>query len=130
MAVITEVRFRPDSSTSHANYSPSRNPDMNVAETTKYDGITVSQSYGGKIYTNERYGKQLEYELSYTNLSEADKSKLEVLVNQVKGRKLAFQFSADGGSSYIDVRFTANDLKFTQTAYSIYSTTFTIRQEI
>ena len=103
---------------------------MNVAETTKYDGITVSQSYGGKIYTNERYGKQLEYELSYTNLSEADKSKLEVLVNQVKGRKLAFQFSADGGSNYIDVRFTANDLKFTQTAYSIYSVSFNIRQEI
>ena len=74
MAVITEVRFRPDSSTSHANYSPSRNPDMNVAETTNYKGITVSQSYGGKIYTNERYGKQLEYELSYTNLSEADKT--------------------------------------------------------
>ena len=103
---------------------------MNVAETTNYKGITVSQSYGGKIYTNERYGKQLEYELSYTNLSEADKAKLEVLVNQVKGRKLAFQFSADGGSSYIDVRFVSENLKFTQTAYSIYSTSFSIRQEI
>lgn len=132
MALITSVLFRMVGGTDTASFSPSRNPDMNVKQKTDYNGITVSQAYGGKIYTNERFGKQLEYELTYTNLSEADKGKLEAIINNsaVKGRKGAFQFSPDGGSTYYTVRLVENGLEFTQTAYSIYSVSFTIRQEI
>lgn len=132
MALITQVLFRLNGGTNTALYSPSRNPDMNVKEDTMYKGITTTQAYGGKIYTNERFGKQLEWELSYTNLSEADKGKLEALINQttVKGRKGFFQFSTDNGSNYYNVRFVDDSLSFTQTAYSIYSVSFKIRQEV
>jgi len=132
MALITTALFRMVGGTDTASFSPSRNPDMNVKETTNYNGITVTQAYGGKIYTNERYGKQLEFELTYTNLSEADKGKLEAIINNsaVKGRKGAFQFSPDNGTTYYTVRFTDNSLEFTQTAYSIYSVSFKIRQEV
>lgn len=128
MAIITSVRFTYNSN--YTNYTPSRNPDMNVLQATNYDGITVSQAYGGKIYTNERFGKQLSWEMNYTNLSEADRAKLEALINAVKGRKLPFTFSPDGGTTSYTVRFTENSLSFEQTAYSIYSVSFTIRQEI
>lgn len=133
MAIITDAKFRlVGASGGTSPYSPSRNPDMNVKQSTNYKGITVNQAYGGKIYTNERFGKQLEYELSYTNLSEADKAKLEAIINHssIKGRKGPFQFSPDGGSTYYTVRFIDDNLEFTQTAYSIYSVSFTIRQEI
>lgn len=111
-------------------YSPSRNPDMDVVETTNYKGISVNEAYGGKIYTNERFGKQLEWELSYTNLSSADRTILEALINAVKGRKTSFYFSPDTGSTFYNVRFTEDNLQFTQTAYNIFSVGFNIRQEI
>ncbi len=128
MALITEVRFR--YSGNYTNYTPSRNPDMNVGHSTNYRGISVSQAYGGKVYTNERFGKQLEWELNYTNLIEADRGKLEALINVVKGRKTAFEFSPDGGTTYYNVRLEEDSLSFEQTAYGIYSTSFTITQEV
>ena len=111
-------------------YSPSRNPDMDVVESTNYKGISVNEAYGGKIYTNERFGKQLEWELSYTNLSSADRTILETLINVVRGRKTSFYFSPDTGSTFYNVRFTEDNLKFTQTAYNIFSVSFIIRQEL
>ncbi len=128
MALITTVKFRFSSNT--ANYSPSRNPDMNVGHSTNYKGVTVTQSYGGKIYTNERYGKQLQWELNYTNLIDADRLKLEALINAVKGRKTIFEFSPNNGTTYYNVRFEEDSLSFEQTAYGIYSTSFTILQEV
>ncbi len=125
---FTGVRFTYGGN--YANYTPSRNPDMDVVETTNYKGISVNEAYGGKIYTNERFGKQLEWELSYTNLSSADRTILETLINAVKGRKIYFTFSPDSGSTSYTVRFTEDNLQFTQTAYNIFSVGFTIRQEI
>ena len=111
-------------------YSPSRNPDMNVDFNTDYKGITVTQAYGGKIYTNERYGKQLAWELRYTNLISADRDILEALWNAVKGRKTSFYFSPDSGTTFYNVRFKEEELTFTQTAYNIYSTTIGLIQEV
>ena len=111
-------------------YCPSRNPDMNVDFNTDYKGITVTQAYGGKIYTNERYGKQLAWELRYTNLISADRDILEALWNAVKGRKTSFYFSPDSGTTFYNVRFKEEELTFTQTAYNIYSTTIGLIQEV
>jgi len=110
-------------------YTPSRMPDMDIVENTNYKGITVTQSYGGKVYTNERFGKQLQYEFNYTNLSSSDKAILETLFNVLKGRKTSFYMSPDSGSTFYNVRFTADELKFTQTAYNIYSVSFALLQE-
>jgi len=118
--------FEDDSPT----FTPSRMPDMDVVETTAYKGILQNQAYGGKIYTNEKFGKQLEFELNYTNLSSSDRSLLEALFNAVKGQKLTFQFSADDGSTFNTVRFTKPDLKFTQTTYNIFSVGIVLRQEV
>ena len=113
-----------------ATYTPSRMPDMDVVETTSYKGILQNQAYGGKIYTNEKFGKQLEFELNYTNLSSSDRTKIEALFNAVKGQKETFQFSPDNGSTFHTVRFTKPDLKFTQTTYNIFSIGIVLRQEI
>ena len=118
--------FEDDSPT----FTPSRMPDMDVVETTTYKGILQNQAYGGKIYTNEKFGKQLEFELNYTNLSSSDRSLLEALFNAVKGQKLTFQFSPDDGSTFHTVRFTKPDLKFTQTTYNIFSVGIVLRQEV
>jgi len=130
MAVITEAKFRLVGAAGGTTpYSPSRNPDMNVEEKTNYKGISINQSYGGKIYTNQRYGKQLEYKLTYTNLSETDKGKLIALLDAVDGRKDAFQFTPNN-STYYTVRFTEDNLSFVQTSYGIYSVSFSILQEV
>ena len=97
---------------------------------TDFKGITVTQAYGGKIYTNERYGKQLAWELRYTNLISADRDILEALWNAVKGRKTSFYFSPDSGTTFYNVRFKEEELTFTQTAYNIYSTTIGLIQEV
>jgi len=125
---FTGVRFTYGGN--YANYTPSRNPDMDVSYNTGYEGITVSKAYGGKIYTNERYSKQLQWEMNYTNLIAADRTKLEALFNAVKGRKATFTFSPDSGSTSYTVRFDDESLKFSQTSYNIYSVGFTITQEI
>ena len=114
----------------YSNYTPSRNPDMDVNFNTNYKGISVSQSYGGKIYTNQRYGKQLQWELTYTNLQSSDRTKLEALWNVVDGRRYSFTFSPDSGTTDYTVRFDDETLKFQQTSYNIYSVSFTITQEI
>ena len=113
--------------TSAASHSST---SLDIFETTTYKGILQNQAYGGKIYTNEKFGKQLEFELNYTNLSSSDRSLLEALFNAVKGQKLTFQFSADDGSTFNTVRFTKPDLKFTQTTYNIFSVGIVLRQEV
>ncbi len=128
MAIITELRFRFGGN--HTNYTPSRNPDMNVGHSTNYKGMSIQQSYGGKVYTNERFGKQLQWEFNYTNLSNADRLKLEALINATSGRKSTFDFSPDAGNTYYSVRFTEGKLSFEQTAYGIYSVSFIILQEV
>tara|TARA_B100001094_G_C18190590_1_gene806909 strand:- start:3600 stop:3989 length:390 start_codon:yes stop_codon:yes gene_type:complete len=128
MSLITELRFRFGGN--HTNYTPSRNPDMNVGHSTNYKGISTLQSYGGKVYTNERFGKQLQWEFNYTNLSNADRLKLEALINATSGRKSNFDFSPDAGNTYYSVRFTEGKLSFEQTAYGIYSVSFIILQEV
>ncbi len=111
-------------------YTPSRMPDMDIVERTNYKGITVTETYGGKIYTNERYGKQLQYEFNYTNLQASDKIILEALFNVVKGKKTSFYMSPDSGSTFYSVRFEEEALAFTQTAYNIYSVSFSMLQEV
>jgi len=111
-------------------YTPSRNPDMDVTFATDYNGITTTQAYGGKVYTNERYGKQLRWELNYTNMSSADRDILEALWNAVKGRKTPFYFSPDTGSTFYNVRFNDDELEFDQSAYNIYSTSIVLIQEV
>ena len=111
-------------------YTPSRNPDMDVTFATDYNGITTTQAYGGKVYTNERYGKQLRWELNYTNLISADRDILEALWNVVKGRKTSFYFSPDNGTTFYNVRFEDDELEFDQTTYNIYSTSLVLMQEV
>jgi len=111
-------------------YTPSRMPDMDIVESTNYKGITKTETYGGKLFTNERYGKQLQYEFNYTNLQASDKIILEALFNVVKGKKTSFYMSPDSGSTFYSVRFEEEALAFTQTAYNIYSVSFSILQEV
>ena len=111
-------------------YTPSRNPDMDVTFATDYNGITTTKAYGGKVYTNERYGKQLRWELNYTNLISADRDILEALWNVVKGRKTSFYFSPDNGTTFYNVRFEDDELEFDQTTYNIYSTSLVLMQEV
>lgn len=128
---ITSAGFKKGSTT----YTPSVNVDLNVAYGRNYD-IQVNKSYSGKKYAVKKHDLRKSWSLSYSYLSEADRTKLQNLHDATDGTFDTFLFSEDNdfsgtlGTDHFTVRFTKDDLKFQQIASGAYSVKFTVEEEL
>ena len=128
---ITSAGFKKGSTT----YTPSVNVDLNVAYGRNYD-IQVNKSYSGKKYAVKKHDLRKSWSLSYSYLTEADRTKLQNLHDATDGTFDTFLFSEDNdfsgtlGTDYFTVRFTKDDLKFQQIASGAYTVKFTVEEEL
>jgi|TARA_R100001530_G_scaffold115735_1_gene82705 hypothetical protein len=101
-------------------------PDLGVA-TGKDFSIIQSESFGGDEFTVQRHTGKRTWQLSFSFVSSAFKTKLENFRNTVGGPYRKFTYN-DGSTSYSNVRMSADSLQFTEVAPSVYSTSMQIRQ--
>jgi len=128
---VTSAGFKKGST----SYTPSVNVDLNVGYGRNYD-IVVNKSYSGKKYTVKKHDLKKSWDLSYSYISEADRTKLQNLHDATDGTFETFLFSEDNdfsgtlGTDYFTVRFTKDDLKFSQIASGAYTVKFTVEEEL
>lgn len=114
-----------------ATYSPSRNPNIASEQPLAFEGIVTRKSLSGKTYavanhSNSRFSRKL----SYSNLSAADKDKLVLLFNQVKGQLNSFFYSEDDFSTSTEVRFVNNKLNISEVAYNAFNVDIEIEEQL
>jgi hypothetical protein len=128
---VTAAGFKKSSTT----YTPSTNVDINIGYGRNYD-IVVNKSYSGKKYTVKKHDLRKSWDLKYSYLTEADRTKLQNLHDAVDGTFDTFLFSEDNdfsgtlGTDHFTVRFAKDDLKFQQISSGAYSVSFTIEEEL
>jgi len=128
---VTSAGFKKGST----SYTPSVNVDLNVGYGRNYD-IVVNKSYSGKKYTVKKHDLKKSWDLSYSYISEADRTKLQNLHDATDGTFETFLFSEDNdfsgtlGTDHFTVRFTKDDLKFSQIASGAYTVKFTVEEEL
>ena len=128
---ITSAGFKKGST----SYTPSVNVDLNVGYGRNYD-IVVNKSYSGKKYTVKKHDLRKSWDLTYSYISEADRTKLQNLHDATDGTFDTFLFSEDNdfsgtlGTDYFTVRFTKDDLKFSQIASGAYTVKFSVEEEL
>ena len=117
------------------SYTPSTNADVNIGYGRIYD-IVVNKSYSGKKYAIKKHDLRQSWDLKYSYLTEADRTKLQNLHDAVDGTFDTFLFSEDNdfsgtlGTDHYTVRFKKEILKFQQVASGAYSVSFTIEEEL
>ena len=114
-----------------ATFSPSRNPNIASEQPIQYDGVIVRKTLGGKTFTVATHNdSRLTRKLSYSNLTAADKAKLEALFNQVKGQLNSFFYSEDDFSTATEVRFVNNKLNISEVAYNAFNVDIEIEEQL
>tara|TARA_R100000808_G_scaffold6452_1_gene19173 strand:+ start:8470 stop:8889 length:420 start_codon:yes stop_codon:yes gene_type:complete len=101
-------------------------PDLGVA-TGKEFSVIQSESYGGDEFTVQRHTGKRTWQLSFSFISSAFKTKLENFRNTVGGPYRKFTYN-DGSTTYTNVRMSVDSLQFTEVAPSVYSTSMQIKQ--
>lgn len=128
---ITSAGFKKGST----SYTPSVNVDLNVGYGRNYD-IVVNKSYSGKKYTVKKHDLRKSWDLTYSYISEADRTKLQNLHDATDGTFDTFLFSENNdfggtlGTDHFTVRFTKDDLKFSQIASGAYTVKFSVEEEL
>ena len=136
---IASVHFATSSNGSNKDtYSPDQYPQINADTDTIYDGITLRKTLGGKSFAVANHQtKRRRRKFVYENISSANKTKLENLFNQVKGRLTSFYYSEDDfnnsgadSSKNFEVRFVKDVLPVSETAYNVFSVEIEIEEQI
>jgi len=128
---VTSAGFKKGST----SYTPSVNVDLNVGYGRNYD-IVVNKSYSGKKYTVKKHDLRKSWDLTYSYISVADRTKPQNLHDATDGTFETFLFSEDNdfsgtlGTDHFTVRFTKDDLKFSQIASGAYTVKFTVEEEL
>lgn len=94
------------------------NPNLNSKESKQF-GVDVVESYGGNEYANKRHDGKRMWEVSFSNLTEANKTSFESMRDAVSTNFLKFLYYDD--SSYYWVRALKGSFDFTEVAYQSYN---------
>ena len=101
-------------------------PDLGV-QTGKDFSVIQTESFGGDEFSFQRDSGKRTWQLNFSFISSAFKTKLENFRNTVGGPYRKFTYN-DGSTTYTNVRMSADSLLFTEVAPSVYSTSISIRQ--
>ena len=94
------------------------NPNLNSKESKQF-GVDVVESYGGNEYANKRHDGKRMWEISFSNLTETDKTNFESMRDAISTNFLKFLYYDD--SSYFWVRALSGSFEFTEVAYQAYN---------
>jgi hypothetical protein len=94
------------------------NPNLNSKESKQF-GVDVVESYGGNEYANKRHDGKRMWEISFSNLTETDKTNFESMRDAISTNFLKFLYYDD--SSYYWVRALKGSFEFTEVAYQAYN---------
>ena len=94
------------------------NPNLNSKESKQF-GVDVVESYGGNEYANKRHDGKRMWEISFSNLTEANKTSFESMRDAISTNFLKFLYYDD--SSYYWVRALKGSFDFTEVAYQSYN---------
>jgi len=94
------------------------NPNLNSKESKQF-GVDVVESYGGNEYANKRHDGKRMWEISFSNLTETDKTNFESMRDAISTNFLKFLYYDD--SSYHWVRALSGSFEFTEVAYQAYN---------
>lgn len=119
----------------HADYNSGSNltfevePDFGIQTSAIY-GNDVQESYGGKEYSDDRWGgsKKNTWSFTLSNISQTFKNNLESFRDTVSGSHKTFTFN-DGSTSHT-VRMSDDSLSFSEVSYQRYSTSVKLRKQI
>ena len=123
VSISSTIFYQQDGST--ALWTPGHQPDMSATYGRDYGGISVNQAYGGETYTVERFGLRRFWNLSWTYLSETERSggstNAEVLIDYTDGQLNWFQWTPDGGTTKYSVYMSQDTFEITEVAYRAFS---------
>ena len=94
------------------------NPNLNSKESKQF-GVDVVESYGGNEYANKRHDGKRMWEISFSNLTEANKTSFESMRDAISTNFLKFLYYDD--SSYYWVRALKGSFEFTEVAHQAYN---------
>jgi len=123
ISISSTIFYQQDGST--VLWTPGHQPDMNVTYGRDYTGVSVNQAYGGEKYTIERFGLRRFWSLSWSFLSETERSggstNAEVLIDYADGQLTWFQFTPNGGTNKYSVYMRQDTFELTEVAYRVFS---------
>ncbi len=107
-------------------------PDLPLGEDHLYDGISLTESQGGRRSSNERYGRRLRWELNWSYIPKSEKANFETFFETIKGKMYPFWFTLnynDNEPIFYWGRLI-NNPKFIPQADGVYSVNLIIEEEI
>jgi len=103
------------------------NPNLNSKESKQF-GVDVIESYGGNEYANKRHDGKRMWELSFSNLSETDKTNFEAMRDAISTNFLKFIYFDD--SLHYWVRALNGSFEFTEVAFQSYNMNIKIVEQL